>query len=534
MTETLVHNARIRTMDPTNPFAEWMLVRGGRIAALGSGTPPHAASRINAGGRLVLPGFQDAHIHLLSGGIDIATAAYLYDVTSEDELVAALRAHAGAKPHLPIVFGSGWQAGIFGDHNLTAKLLDRAVADRPVLIYDSSFHNACLNSRAIEMAGVQNMDDPPNGHILRDVEGRATGMLHEEVIPVVAARLPELAEDDWMAGLLAGQAHANRHGITGVLDACIRKPEVTAYGRAAATGALTLRVAGTALVTEADTPETAVARLTALRTAYPGPDFHVHSAKVFLDGVYENRTAANLAPYADQQGGNAPCMFSLEQTKALMTALDAARFAIHVHVIGDAAARRAIEGLEAARAANGPWPAQHQLAHLQLVDPADFSRLQGLATANIQSLWARFEPPYTDPSLAMIGTARWPEVYAFRKMLDAGADWCLSSDWAVSTLNPFEIIETAITRQKRLDSSPREPFFINQALTIEECVQGYTVNAARACWRDRYTGMLRVGYSADLIVLDRDIFDCPAHDISKTRVLATLFKGKEVWRAPDW
>ena len=534
MTETLVHNARIRTMDPTNPSAEWLLIRDGLVAALGLGRPPDAANRVDAGGRLILPGFQDAHIHLLSGGIDIATAAYLYDISSEDELVATLRAHAASKPELPIVFGSGWQPGLFGDHNLTAALLDRAITDRPVLIYDSSFHNACLNSRAIVMAGVQDMADPPNGHILRDAKGCATGMLHEEVIPVVAARLPELTEDDWMEGLLAGQAHANRHGITGVLDACVRKPEVTTYGRAAATGALTLRVAGTALVTEADTPETAVARLTALRAAHPGPDFHVHSAKFFLDGVYENRTAANLAPYADLKGGNAPCMFSLEQTTALMIALDAARFAIHVHVIGDAATRRAIEGLEAARAANGPWPAQHQLAHLQLVDPGDYGRLQGLATANIQSLWARFEPPYTDLSLSMIGKDRWPDVYAFRKMLDAGADWCLSSDWAVSTLNPFEIIETAITRQKRLDNSPLEPFFIDQALTIEECVQGYTVNAARACWREQYTGMLRVGYSADLIILDRDIFSCPAHDISKTRVLATLFKGKEVWRTPDW
>lgn len=519
-------------MDPTSPHADWVLVRDGRIAALGSGAPPEAAHRIDAGGRLVLPGFQDAHIHLLSGGIDIATAAFLYDVSSADELIATLRAHAEAKPDMPIVLGSGWQAGIFGDDNLNAELLDRAVSDRPLLIYDSSFHNACLNSRAIEMAGVQDMADPPNGHVLRDARGRATGMLHEEVIPVVAERLPQLTEKDWMAGLLAGQAHANRHGITGVLDACVRTPEVTTYGRAAETGALTLWVAGTALVTEADTPETAVARLSALRAAHPGPEFHVHSAKMFMDGVYENRTAANLAAYADRQGGNAPCMFSLEQTIGLMTALDAARFAIHVHVIGDAAARRAIEGLEAARAANGPWPAQHQLAHLQLVDPADHARLQGLATANVQPLWARVEPPYSDPSLAMIGPERWPDVYAFRKMLDAGADWCLSSDWAVSTLNPFEIIETAITRQKRQDDDPEAPFFADQALTIEECVQGYTVNAARACWRESFTGMLRAGYSADLIVLDRDVFGIAPQEISATQVLLTLFRGAEVWRDP--
>ena len=534
MSDTLLHNARIRTMDPSAPRADWLLMRAGRIVALGQGTPPDAPHRIDAGGRLVLPGFQDAHIHLLSGGLDLATAAYLYEVNSEDQLIAALRAHAAAKPGLPVVLGSGWQAGVFGDHNLTAAVLDRAVSDRPVLVYDSSFHNACLNSRALAMAGVQDMADPPNGHIVRDATGRATGMLHEEVIPLVAARLPGLTEDDWMEGLAAGQAHANAHGLTGVLDPRITAQEARIYARAEAEGLLTLRVAGAALVTEADTPETALARLTALRAAHPGPDFHVHSAKIFMDGVFENRTAATLHPYADALGGTAPCMFSADQTEALVIALDAARFAIHAHVIGDAAARRMIDALEAARAVNGPWPAQHQLAHLQLLDPIDFARLQGLATANIQPLWARLEPPYSDPSLAMIGRARWPDTYAFRRMLNAGADWCLSSDWAVSTLNPFEIIETAITRQKRADDDPLAPFCADQALTIDECVQGYTVNAARASWRDHISGMLRPGFSADLIVLDRDVFTCPAPEISATRVLLTLFKGAEAWRAPDW
>jgi predicted amidohydrolase YtcJ len=534
MADTLIHNARIRTMDPTAPEATWVLLQSGKVAALGHGIPPDAPNRIDAGGRLVLPGFQDAHIHLLSGGINIATAASLYDVTNEAELISTLRAHAVAQPQMPIVLGSGWQAGVFGDENLTAAVIDRAVSDRPVMIHDSSFHNACLNSRALDMAGVQDMPDPPNGHIVRDAAGRATGMLHEEVIPLVTARLPDLTDDDRMAGLRAAQAHANQHGITGVLDACVSAMEERIYARCVTEAGLTLRVAGTALVTEADTPETAVARLCAMRAAHPGDDFHVHSAKFFMDGVYENRTAANLHPYADAQGGNAPCMFGDDQTKALMTALDAARFAIHVHVIGDAAARRAMDGLEAARAANGPWPAQHQLAHLQLVDPTVAGRLQGLATANVQPLWARFEPPYSDPSLSMIGQNRWPDVYAFRRLLDAGADWCLSSDWPVSTLNPFEIIETAITRQKRLDDDPQAPFFADQALTIAECVQGYTVNAARACWRDHHTGMLRVGFSADLIMLDRDIFACPATEISQTRVLLTLFKGAEVWRAQNW
>ena len=528
MTDTLLHNARIHTMDPARPRADWMLMRGGVIVALGQGAGPDCANRIDAGGRVVLPGFQDAHIHLVSGGIDLATSAQLYDAASLDDLIATLAAHASAKPGLALVMGAGWQAGYFGDDNLNAAVLDRAVRDRPVMAYDSSFHNACLNTRALEMAGVQDMPDPPNGHIVRDAQGRATGMLHEEVIDLVLKRLPKLTEAQWREGLVAGMQHANAHGITGVLDARITAREARIYGAAAAEGALTLRVAGTAWITESDTPESAVERLTALRAAHPGPDFHVHSAKFFMDGVFENRTAAMLHGYADAPGGNAPCMFGADQTAALMTALDAARFAIHVHVIGDAAARRAIEGLEAARKANGPWPAQHQLAHLQLVDPADFARLAGLATANIQPLWARVEPPYSDPSLAMIGEARWPDTYAFRRMLDAGADWCLSSDWPVSTLNPFEIMETAITRQKRMDDDPQPPFFADQGLTIDECILGYTTHAARACWREGFTGALRPGFSADAILLDRDPWAIPAQELSQTRVLATLFKGRLV------
>jgi hypothetical protein len=532
MTGTLVTDARILTMDPTAPWADWLLIRGGRIAALGRGAPPAADHVIRAGGRLVLPGLQDAHIHLLSGGLDLATAAPLYDVTDEAALIAALRAHATAQPGLPLVVGSGWQAGVFDDRTLTARVLDRAVADRPVLAYDSSFHQACANSRALDLAGVADLPDPPNGHIVRDAQGRPTGMLYEAAIPLVAARLPDLTDDDWLQGLLAGQAHANRHGITGILDPALREREARIYARAEDQGALTLRVAAAALVTPEDTPDTALARLTVLRARHPGPDLHVHSAKIFMDGVFENRTAACLAPYADGPGGNAPCMFGGPETNALFTALDAARFAIHVHVIGDAAAARALDGLAAARAANGPWPAQHQLTHLQLMDPGDFGRLADLATANLQTLWARVEPPYSDPSLAMIGPKRWPLTYAFRRMLDAGADWCLSSDWPVSTLNPFEIIETAVTRQKRQDDAPKPPFHPDQALTVLECLAGYTTHAARASWREGFTGMLRPGFSADLIVLDQDILTCAPDAISRTRVLLTLFKGREVWRDP--
>ena len=207
MADLLVHNARIRTMDPARPLAEGLLIRGGRVAALGMGVPPDAVRRIDAGGRL-----------------------------------ACVAAHAAAKPDLPVVLGAGWQPGIFGDENLTAALLDRVVPDRPVVIYDSSYHNACFNSRALEMAGISDSTpDPVNGHIVRDGAGTALGMLHEEAIPFMVARLPQLGDAHWMAGLLAGQAHANAHGLTGVLDPKITALEARIYARAVAEGRLSLR-----------------------------------------------------------------------------------------------------------------------------------------------------------------------------------------------------------------------------------------------------------------------------------------------------
>ena len=539
MTDILLTRADIRSMDPARPRAEALLITGGCIVALGSESEmaalaPKDAQVIDAGGRLVLPGFQDAHIHLLSGGADLVTSAQLYDVISLPALRARLATHAGRNPDLPVVIGVGWQPGIFGDSNLTAATIDDATGLRPAVIYDSSFHNACLNSAALAMAGITaDTPDPPNGHIVRLPSGKPTGMLHEEAIPWAVARLPETGDDQLLKGLVAGQQLANEHGITGILDPKITEVEARIYGRAAAEGWLTLRVAGAALVTEADTPATATARLAALRDAHPGPDFHIHSAKFFMDGVFENRTAALLAPYADADGGNAGTMFDEAQTRALFAALDAARFQIHTHVIGDAALARTLDGLEHARARNGAWPALHQLAHLQLVAPKDMGRLADLgAMANIQPLWARRDPVIPDIALDMIGAARLDGTYPFRSLLDRGTEFCLSSDWPVSTLNPFEIIETAVTRQARRSDGPKPPFLPHESVGVAECVHGYTRGGAAAAWRQHFTGRLSPGFSADLVVLDQNIFACDPARISETRVLLTLFKGNVVHSNP--
>ncbi len=523
----------IRTMDPLTPRVTALAITGGRVSALGSDAEIRALAGpetrvMSAGGRLVLPGFQDTHIHLQDSGQDYSQNADLTDARTPDELVDLLAAFARTHDR-PWVNGVGWYSGVFGAHNLDRHLLDRAVPDRPCLIVASDGHNGCINSKAIEATGLTaTTPDPVNGHFVRDATGAATGLLYETTVNWVEERMPRPTDEDFIAGVRWAQALANRNGITGVLDAKVEERHVRVYRRMAAEGLLTLRVASTALVTSADTAQTAVERLVGFRAGTPEGLFKVHSAKFFLDGVIENRTAAMIAPYSDPEGGNAPLMFSPEKIAELMVALDAWRFQIHVHCIGDMAVRAALDGMAAARRANGDWPSLHQIAHIQCLDPADLPRFRDLGVmGNVQPLWARAEPSVTDVALPMLGNERGRWMYAFRSLLDAGARLALSSDWGVSTLNPFQIIETAVTRQPPKKEGKHPAFLPEERMTVAECVRGYTLEAAAAAWRPD-TGSLGVGQCADVIVLDRDIFACDPYEIGDTEVVATLLGGEVV------
>lgn len=535
--DLIIVNANIVTMDALTPRAEALATRGGRVIALGTtaeiGTLADGGTEIiDAGGRLVLPGFQDTHIHLQDSGQGYGQNADLSDARTVDELVDVMRKF-GASHQRPWVDGVGWYTGIFTDDNLDRHVLDRAVPDRPCFILASDGHNACMNSRACDYVGlVQGIADPPNGHFVLDRDRIPTGMLHEDAIKWADARMPQPTDDDFAFGVKWAAALANRHGITGVLDASVDDRHVRVYDRLEKAGALTVRVCATARVDPSETTEGALARVSAYRAAFQSEMFTVHSAKFFLDGVLENRTGVMIDDYSDAIGGNATLMFRHEQVLELFTAFDAARFQLHVHVIGDGAARAALDGLEAAMKANGRWPSLHQVAHVQCIDPADIPRFRQLgAMMNIQPLWARHEPSVTDVALPMVGAARGKWMYAFRALIDAGAGYALSSDWGVSTLNPFEIMETAINRQPPGRPRTHPVFLPEQRLTREECVKGYTTHAARAAWRDADTGSLTPGKFADIIILDRDIFTCDSYAIGDTQVMLTLLGGKAVHRS---
>jgi hypothetical protein len=420
---------------------------------------------------------------------------------------------------------------VFGEHNLSAAVLDAAVPDRPVFIYASDGHNACVNSAGLAALGMTaETPDPPNGAFVRGPDGAPSGLVYEDAIDWVRERMPRLTDDDYATGVRYGQRHANAHGLTGVLDALVGERHLRVYRALEEAGELSVRIRATIKIYPEEEIPVALARAEHLRARYRSDFLSAFSAKFFLDGVFENRTAALIAPTADR-GDNAPLMFSSEQIGEWFPAFDARRFQIHVHAIGDLATRAALDGFERARRLNGAWPSRHQIAHVQLIDPADIPRFKALgAVANLQTLWARHEASVDEVALPMVGPARGRWMYAFRSLIEAGALHTVSSDWGVSTLNPFPIMHTAVTRQP--EGRPDHPVFLpEERITVEDVVRGYTVNAARALWREDDTGALSVGKSADLIVLDRDVFAVDPHDLPQTEVLLTLLEGREVHRA---
>jgi predicted amidohydrolase YtcJ len=537
----LVVNGDIRTMDPLKPRVTALAASGGRILATGSDADMRAlagpgARIVDAGGRLVLPGFQDTHIHLLESGTRHAFDVDLGEARQPADIERLVGAFAKANPGRPRLKGHGWYSGIFNDRNLTREVLDAAVPDRPVMLYSSDYHSAVVNSALIAEIGLnEKTKDPENGYFSRDERGRPTGMLNEAAIQWARERLPQTPDADYEEGVRWGQAHANRHGFTGILDALVTERHLRVYNSLNRRGELTVRVASTALVEPHDKVADAIARVTGFRRDYDSEMLKVHSAKFFLDGVLENRTAAMIEDYKDTQGGNAPVMFGENHLKELFVAFDAARFQIHVHVIGDKAVRAALDGLEAARHVNGAWPSLHQLAHVQVVRPEDIPRFAALGVMpNIQPLWARSEPSVTDVAVPICGPeiAKW--IYPFRSLIDAGASCALSSDWGVSTLNPFHIMETAITRQPPEKGRAHPAFLPEQRMRLDECIKGYTTLAAAAAWRSADTGSLEQGKYADLIVLDRNLFEIDVYDIHRANVLLTVLAGRDVWCDPDF
>ncbi len=500
-----------------------------------------ARERVDLDGRLVVPGFQDAHVHPVLAGMELLSCD-LSGCTTAEETLSAIEAYAAAHPELDWILGAGWSMDAFPGGTPTRQMLDAIVPERPVLLENRDHHGAWANTRAFELAGLDaGTPDPADGRFEREPDGTPAGTAHEGAMSLFAAVRPRATQDQAYAGLLAAQQHLLGYGITAWQDAAVGEfmgsPDtVPVYLRAVREGALKVRVRGAQWWNREDGEaqlEPILRRRDDVAASCDPERLSLASVKVMVDGVAENFTAAMHDCYRDHGGrttGNRGIsFFDPREMARFVAALDASGMQVHFHALGDRAVTEALDALERALAENGPTDNRHHLAHLQLVRPEDVARFASLgATANIQALWACHEDQLDELTLPFLAEDAEERHYPFGELAAAGVRLAAGSDWSVSSPDPIQAIHVAVNRVGPGDDRP--PLGPErQKLTLAQAVDAYTQGTARINHLDRVTGRLTPGAHADLVILDRNLFDLRSEDLHTARVDETWIGGERVF-----
>ncbi|KRB80580.1 amidohydrolase [Sphingomonas sp. Root710] len=538
--DLILTNARVYTVEKTLPWAQAVAVSNGRIVAVGSAAQvarrKGAGTRVvDLGGKMLMPAFGDAHNHPLFGGLSQARCPIHSGKTVEDykKLIAACveKAPAGGG----IVYGLGWTETVFPDGSPRKETLDEISRDRPIAIGSGDGHSMWANSKMLELAGItRDTPDPAGGRIIRDPKtGEPTGHLAEEsAMALVEKLVPPPTATEIQGAIVWVLKHFNGIGITNWHDAGVdidddgRSAVIEAYRVVKDKGVLTSHVA----IDQKWKNDRGLEQIPSiLRGAERAKSYglNAYSVKYYLDGVIPQHTAAMLAPYeGTSERGKAtiaPAMLS-----DAISALDAKGVQAHIHAIGDAAVREGLDAFAAARQRNGMSDTRPMMSHMNVIDPADQPRFGQLrAYAVFQPLWASNEA-YMDLSKAAIGPKRSGYIYPAGSVVRGGGKLAYGADWPVASANPLEGIEVALTRSNHAHPE-LGPLLPGEAVTLPEAIASYTIHVAEVNHNDKQTGSIAPGKSADLIVIDRNLFDIPANQISQAKVLLTLFAGRAVF-----
>ena len=530
------------------PPASTVAVSDGTIVAIASDVDRDLVSASTVihdlAGASLLPGFIDAHVHPVAGGL-AALRCDLSELAHDRRgYLEAIAAYVDSHPDAPVITGSGWYGDAFPGGLPTRADLDEVVADRPAVLSSHDGHGVWVNSAALAGAGIdRHTPDPTGGRIERDAAGEPTGVLFERAADSVQALAPEIDDAVLREALLTAQRRLHSVGVTGWQDAGVDIPAfglsdtLATYLAADEAGELTARVCG-ALWWAA---EQGLSQIDALRErralARHGGRFHVDTVKVMQDGICENCTAAMLAPYSDLPTGADPTGLSFidpAELNEVCALLARDEFHIHMHAVGDRAVRECLDALGAARAANPQFDAAHQIAHLDVVDPQDIPRFAALGVmANIQALWARRDIEIVERKLPLLGADRERWHFPFGSISAAGGTLAMGSDWPVTDPNPLWAIHTAVNRTgsaadpHAIGTDARTvPLVAEQALTLRTAVDAYTIGAARAAHCAEHSGSIEIGKDADLVALSGDISTTP--DIGCLTAQLTMVGGSVV------
>lgn len=525
----------VATMDAARSFTDAVAVRHGRIVAVGDKAVRPLVDRhteiVSLRHRLLVPGFHDAHVHPIYGGLQ-RLRCDLSGAANAPEHLLRIEDYARVHPEMSWILGGGWSLSQFPRGAPQRGSLDLVTGPRPAYLVSSDQHSAWVNSAALRIAGIsETTPDPIDGRIERDPQGNPTGILHEGATELVARLLPAETSGSYLAALLEGQRHLHACGVTSWHDAIIGPylgyaDTLDTYLTADEQQLLTGRATG-ALWWDYSLDESQVEELLQRRERAQGKRFSVHTVKIMQDGVCENFTASLLLPYIGEHGSGHSNM----DRQALCSAvrrLDAEGFQVHVHAVGDRAIREALDSFEFARECNGASTRRHQIAHVQVVNPSDILRFHDLGvTANIQARWAVNDDDMTKLTAPFLGTRRTGWQYPFQSLRRAGVVLAGGSDWPVSEADPLQAIHVAVNRQEcGVHTMPLLP---QQRLDLVDALAAHTIGSAWLNHVDQDTGSIELGKRGDLTVVDRDLFSLKPENIGASRVDMTIVDGNVVY-----
>jgi predicted amidohydrolase YtcJ len=542
--QLVVRNARIWTADRERPWADTLAVSDGRFTFVGPAAEAGAQTGpetrvIDAGGRLLVPGFNDAHVHLVSGALSLELVDLIEDQTVE-AVQARIKAFAARSPDAPWVRGRGWLYGSFPGGLPTKAQLDAVVPDRPAYMECYDGHSGWANSKALALAGItKDTKDPRDGVIVRDPRtGEPTGALKERATDLVTSRIPAPDAERRYALFLQALRQLNAQGITSVQDAGtlgsspddpeLQKAEL--FARARREGQLTVRIAAAVGMQEGQHGQ-AIAEALRLKAQHDDAYLRFGRVKGYVDGVIEAHTAAMLEPYSDDTAlGLGLPNWTPDGLRAAVTAADREGLQVYLHAIGDRGVRMALDAHEAAARANGTRDRRGRIEHIETIHPADYPRFSALGViASMQPLHAN---PDQNSELVWqrnAGVERSSRGFGWGNLERAGARLVFGSDWPVVTSDVFRGLYCAVTRRTR-EGRPPGGWGPELAVSLESALRHYTLDGAYASFEESEKGSIAVGKRADFVVLSEDLFRSAPEAILKTRVLLTAMDGRVVHR----
>ena len=544
--DRILINGKIWTADTSRPRAEALAISGDKILAVGS-TREILALRdgdtavFDLKGRLVVPGFQDSHVHFPGPSVNAVRLDGLETLEAfQNELAKFAKSH----PNLKWISGGGWGYSAFPNQAPDKKYIDAVISDRPVYVSERDGHMGLANSKALELAGItRDTPDPPNGHIMKDDRGEPTGELKEAAQRLIRRHMPRATEQEVYETLLKHMDEAAGDGLTSVQNASWSPADQPVYLRALAAGALKLRfrfappmLPGEGLSPrdhKLKTPLTAadLKYYKELRDTFQGPLIKFGSIKGMLDGTVDGRTAAMFDAYVG--GGTGIPFWEQDDLNETVALYDKEGFQVLLHAIGDKAINMALNAFEYAARTNGTNGRRHRVEHGEVPGLADLPRFKKLGViASTQALFANPDETTLKNYAVLLGPERASHANAFKLYDDAGAVQAFGSDWGVFDFAPLKGIYAAVNRTTP-EGTPHGGWYPQNRITVEAALRHYTIDGAYANFDEDIRGTLAPGKLADLVVLSQDLLTIQPSEILRTRVLLTVMGGRDTYRDKD-